>query len=208
MVHAPSPVEREEFPRFTVVDDMISIAEVLHGEPMDYDQLQRTLPNGVPPNLLPHGMPLEVEPLRQIPPFQPIWEDVSDEDQAYWDGVFEAEKNYQLQVQPAPRPTNGSLGLPIGPNLRVTAPPSPTTVLVVEAEETSYTGSSDGLDENHNDLSPAIPISENVANISDALSQGEDTAPIANGNVGPLTQVNNGGSAAVHYKKYIKWPGK
>lgn len=26
---------------------------------------------------------------------------------------------------------------------------------------------------------------------------GEDTAPIANGNVGPLTQVNNGGSAAV-----------
>lgn len=40
MVHAPSPVEREEFPRFTVVDDMISIAE---GETMTNEDHHNTV---------------------------------------------------------------------------------------------------------------------------------------------------------------------
>lgn len=129
--------------------------------------------NEVPPNLVPHGMPLEVQPLSQIPPLQTVWEDASDEERAYWDGVFEAEENHQLQVHSAPHPTNGSSGLPIGPNLRVTAPPSPTIILLVEAEATSYTGSSDGLDETTMKyLRLYIPLSENVANISEGLSQG------------------------------------
>lgn len=58
---------------------------------------------------------------------------------------MEAELNHQVNVSAAPRPTNGALGLPIGPNLRVTAPPSPNTVIVVDDDEGSYTGWSDGL---------------------------------------------------------------
>ncbi|CAF1968982.1 unnamed protein product [Brassica napus] len=206
MVYAPSNEEREEFPRLTV-DDMISIVEgeplsteeernnvpneeVLHGEPMDLEQLQPAFPNFQAPNIQGHGTPLEVEPLSQIPRFPPTWEE-EHEEEAYWEEMLDVERHFAVNVPPAPRPTNGVLGLPIGPNLRVTAPPTPTIFLIVDDDEASYTASSDALNDSDNNLAlpPPIPISENVINLSEA-----DSAAIQNGITTPLTQHANGGS--------------
>ncbi|KAL0740981.1 hypothetical protein Bca4012_082494 [Brassica carinata] len=158
---------------------------------MDAQQVNRAFPNLQAPTIRGHGMPLAVQPISQIPRFPPIWEDVSEE-QAYWDGILEAERVYGVNGPHVTRPTNGALGLPICPNLRVTAPPTPMTVLIGEDEETSYTGSSDGLHETDNDngLPSALPISENVFNISETLEQGmgENSAIIENGITAPVTQ--------------------
>ncbi|CAG7878668.1 unnamed protein product [Brassica rapa] len=204
MVYAPTPDEREEFPHLTV-EDMISIQEgepmtnepqnynvqnqeVLHGQPMDVEELHRAFPNFRPPNTGPHGVPQEVQPLRTLPPYQPIWEEESEEEQAYWNGVFQAEQNHQVNVSPAPRPANGALGLPIGPNLRVSGPTTPNTVMVVDEDDASYTGSSDGLiaSQNNSGLSPAIPVAENLMNNTVGVAQG-CTNPI-------ISQVSNGGT--------------
>ncbi|CAF1755302.1 unnamed protein product [Brassica napus] len=175
MVYAPTPEERAAFQRLTV-DDMIAIQdgetiyidegrnnapteEVLHGEPMDVDNLHRAFPNITPRNVQGHGIPLE--------------EEVTEE-QFDANGISETQQNYEVNVTPAPRPTNGALGLPIGPNLRVNAPTTPTSVLVVHDDEASYTGSSDGLNNGNNNrgLAPLIPMRESVINISQALEQG------------------------------------
>ncbi|CDY27834.1 BnaC09g28610D [Brassica napus] len=96
------------------------------------------------------------------------------EEQFDANGISETQQNYEVNVTPAPRPTNGALGLPIGPNLRVNAPTTPTSVLVVHDDEASYTGSSDGLNNGNNNrgLAPLIPMRESVINISQALEQG------------------------------------
>ncbi|KAH0928842.1 hypothetical protein HID58_014569 [Brassica napus] len=213
MVYAPTPEERAALPRLTV-DDMIAIQdgdtiyidegrnhapteEVLHGEPIDVDNLHRAFPNLTPRNVQRHGIPLEVEPLNQIPSLPPIEEEVTEE---HFDanGISEMQPNYEVNVTAAPPPTNGALGLPIGPNLRVNAPTTPTTVLVVHDDEASYTGSSDGLNnvDNNRGVAPPIPIGETVINISQALEQGcrEDAAPIQNLSSAPLTQQGDGGT--------------
>ncbi|CAG7905997.1 unnamed protein product [Brassica rapa] len=210
MVYAPTPEERAALPRLTV-DDMIAIQdgdtiyidegrnhapteEVLHGEPIDVDNLHRAFPNLTPRNVQRHGIPLEVEPLNQIPSLPPIEEEVTEE---HFDanGISEMQPNYEVNVTAAPPPTNGALGLPIGPNLRVNAPTTPTTVLVVHDDEASYTGSSDGLNnvDNNRGVAPPIPIGETVINISQALEQ-EDAAPIQNLSSAPLTQQGDGGT--------------
>ncbi|KAL0759729.1 hypothetical protein Bca101_075879 [Brassica carinata] len=186
MVYAPSNEEREEFLRLTV-DDMISIVE---GEPLSTEEERNNVPNEEG-----HGTPLEVEPLSQIPRFPPTWEE-EHEEEAYWEEMLDAECHFAVNVPPAPRPTNGVLGLPIGLNLRVTAPPTPTIVLIVDDDEAPYTASSDALNDSDNNLAlpPPIPISENVINLSEAVGQGEDSAAIQNGITTPLTQHANGGS--------------
>ncbi|CAN7058024.1 unnamed protein product [Brassica rapa subsp. trilocularis] len=147
--------------------------KVLHGEPIDVDNLHRAFPNLTPRNVQRHGIPLEVEPLNQIPSLPPIEEEVTEE---HFDanGISETQPNYEVNVTAAPPPTNGALGLPIGPNLRVNAPTTPTTVLVVHDDEASYTGSSYGLNnvDNNRGVAPPIPIGETVINISQALEQG------------------------------------
>ncbi|RID40841.1 hypothetical protein BRARA_J00853, partial [Brassica rapa] len=189
MVYAPTPEERAALPRLTV-DDMIAIQdgdtiyiddgrnhapteEVLHGEPMDVDNLHRAFPNLTPPNVQRHGIPLEVEPLNQIQSLPPIEEEVTEQ---HFDanGISETQPNYEVNVTAAPRPTNGVLSLPIGPNLRVNAPTIPTPVVVVHDDEGSYTGSSDGINnvDNNRGVAPPIPIGETVINISQALEQG------------------------------------
>ncbi|KAG2328115.1 hypothetical protein Bca52824_010843 [Brassica carinata] len=189
LVYAPSAEERSQLPRLTV-DDVMTIQEglpidndnhnnnddieqVVPSEPMDVEQLQQAFPNFRAPNNGPNGIPHVVEPLQQIPPYHAIWEDDSDEEQAYWDGVMEAEQNHEVNVSAAPRPTNGALRLPIVPNLRVTAPPSPIPIIVVDADEGSYSGSSNGLNEN----------GSNVV-LHDA---GADSLPLENGSANPLS---------------------
>lgn len=141
---------------------------------MDVEQLQREFPRIRAPTTGSHGEPLDVQPLRTLRPYEPLWEDDSDEEKAYWNGVFEAERIHQVNVSQAPRQTNGGLGLPIGPNQRITAPPTPNTVLVVDEEYASYTGSSDGLNdgENNNGLVIGNLNAEDVINISDGLAEG------------------------------------
>ncbi|CAH8361794.1 unnamed protein product [Eruca vesicaria subsp. sativa] len=184
LVYAPTAEEMAQFPHLTY-EDIISIEEgetmnthdqshnannheVLHGEPINDAQLQSAFTNFAPPNIGTDVMPLAVEPLTQIPPSQTIPEVVTEEEHAYWDGVFHAEDNAQVHVSPSPRPTNGSAGLPIGPNLRITAPQTPTSVLLVDEAEASYTGSSDSFNSNPNNhvFPPPIPMAENVILIS------------------------------------------
>ena len=140
---------------------------------MDLEQLQPAFPNFQAPNIQGHGTPLEVEPLSQIPRFPPTWEE-EHEEEAYWEEMLDVERHFAVNVPPAPRPTNGVLGLPIGPNLRVTAPPTPTIFLIVDDDEASYTASSDALNDSDNNLAlpPPIPISENVINLSEAVGRG------------------------------------
>ncbi|KAL0741014.1 hypothetical protein Bca4012_082527 [Brassica carinata] len=142
---------------------------------MDVEQLHREFPYFQAPNTRPHGVPLEVQPLRNLPSFQTIWEEDSEEEQAYWNGVFEADS-----------PSNKR-------------PPSLNTVLVVDADEASYTGSSDGLNdgETNGGFAPATADAENVINISDAVEQGPEPAVIENGNAPTLSQVSNGVTSPV-----------
>ncbi|KAF2536837.1 hypothetical protein F2Q68_00021462 [Brassica cretica] len=177
-----TPEERAAFPRLTV-DDMIAIQdgetiyidegrnnapteEVLHGEPMDVDNLHRAFPNITPRNVQGHGIPLEVEPLNQILRLPPIEEEVTEE-QFDANGISETQQNYEENVTPA--------------RVQQTA---------------SYTGSSDGLNNGNNNrgLAPPIPMRESVINISQALEQGEDAAPIQNRSSAPLTQQGDGGT--------------
>ncbi|KAL0686024.1 hypothetical protein Bca4012_052872 [Brassica carinata] len=194
MVYAPSAEERNEYPCLTV-DDMIIIVggepietnggmnvepnqEVLHGEPMDVDHLQLLNPNFGPPNTQPLGMPLEVEPLTQIPIIEPDVNEV----QVNWNALPEDENGVEDNDTGSPRPTNGALGLQNGQTRRVTAPTSPTTVLLGHDDEGSYTGSSDGQNDgaNNHDSIPALPNSENVINITEGLEQGDEAAAIQN----------------------------
>ncbi|KAL0701481.1 hypothetical protein Bca4012_057603 [Brassica carinata] len=215
LVYAPTPEQRDEFPHFTV-DDAITIMdvenpydngennnvqseEVLYGQPMDVEQLQREFPRIRAPTTGSHGEPLDVQPLRTLRPYEPLWEDDSDEEQAYWNVVFEAERIHQVNVSQAPRQTNGGLGLPIGPNQRITAPPTPNTVLVVDEEYASYTGSSDGLNdgENNNGLVTGNPNAEDVINISDGLAEGAEPAPVENGSTATRPLQNGGTSYTI-----------
>ncbi|KAJ4891756.1 Uncharacterized protein Rs2_31504 [Raphanus sativus] len=209
LVYAPTPQQRDEFPRFTV-DDAITILEgenpynngeninvqseeVLQGEPMDMEQLQREFPNIRAPTTGSHGEPLDVQPLRTLGPYEPLREDESAEEQAYWNGVFEAERIHQVNVSQAPRHTNGALGLPIGPNQRVTAPPTPNTVLVGDEEYASYTGSSDGLNDgqNNNGIVTGNANTEDLINITDGVAEGAEPAPVENGSTA-TRRSNNG----------------
>lgn len=143
---------------------------VLHGEPMDVDHLQLLNPNFGPPNTQPLGMPLEVEPLTQIPIIEPDVNEV----QVNWNALPEDENGVEDNDTGSPRPTNGALGLQNGQTRRVTAPTTPTTVLLGHDDEGSYTGSSDGQNDgaNNHDSIPALPNSENVINITEGLEQG------------------------------------
>ncbi|KAF3484949.1 hypothetical protein F2Q69_00053781 [Brassica cretica] len=137
------------------------------------------------------GEPLSTEEERNNVPN----EEEEHEEEAYWEEMLDAERHFAVNVPPAPRPTNGVLGPPICPNLRVTAPPTPTTALIVDDDEASYTASSDALNDSENNLvlPPPIPNSENVINLSEAVGQEEDSTAIQNGITAPLTQHANGG---------------
>ncbi|CAH8370027.1 unnamed protein product [Eruca vesicaria subsp. sativa] len=104
------------------------------------------------------------------------------------------EDNALVHVSPSPRPTNGSAGLPIGPSLRITAPQTPTSVLVVDEAEASYTGSSDGFNINPtNHVSPPpIPMAENVILISSTGEGGDATPALQNVNTAQESHVTNG----------------
>ncbi|CAH8352295.1 unnamed protein product [Eruca vesicaria subsp. sativa] len=182
LVYAPTPEEMAAYPRLTM-DDVITIqegdtvrndeqinngqiGEVLQGEPMDEEQLTQAFPNGIPPNVENSDTTLEIPPLREIPPIHTIWEEDSVGEEAYWD------RDQQINVQSAPRPTTGSLGLPIGPNLRVSAAPTPNTVLLVEEDEASFTNSSENVNEIENQMGP---MGDN-GDLNDQMPNG--TAPL------------------------------
>lgn len=76
---------------------------------MDAEQLNRAFPNFQAPIIRGHGMPLEVQPISQIPRIPPIWEGANEE-QAYWDGIVEDERLYAVNGTHGPRPTNSVLG--------------------------------------------------------------------------------------------------
>ncbi|KAF2617934.1 hypothetical protein F2Q68_00039060 [Brassica cretica] len=94
-------------------------------------------------------MTLEVKPHGELPRLHHVWGDMSD-DEAYWDSILEDEDYYEVYVTSTPHLTQGVLGLPVGPNIRVSAPPTLMTVLINDGNDVSYTGSSDGINENEN----------------------------------------------------------
>ncbi|KAH0872560.1 hypothetical protein HID58_069922, partial [Brassica napus] len=92
--------------------------------------------------------PLDVQPLN-------VWRYSTHED-AYWDGMMDNETGYEVYLSQSPHPTEGVLGLQLAPNKRVSAP-QPATIIIIDDNDGSYTGSSDGVNDNDNVTSAPPP---------------------------------------------------
>ncbi|CAG7870162.1 unnamed protein product [Brassica rapa] len=111
--------------------------QVLHGEPITIEQVEYAFIN--------NSSPLDVEPLN-------VWRE-STPDDANWDAMMDNEDGYEVYLSQPPHPTEGVLGLQLAPNKRVSAP-QPTTIIINDDSEGSYTGSSEGLNDNVNVTNP------------------------------------------------------
>ncbi|KAH0914630.1 hypothetical protein HID58_029076, partial [Brassica napus] len=114
--------------------------EVLYGKPMTIEEYDRAFQThqGPPPG--------------GLPSLPPVWEETNE--------MSGDELTYEVYVHPTPPPVNGTVGHPIGPNRRVSALPPPTLIIIADNDNESYTGSSDGINENENiiTLSPTSPL--------------------------------------------------
>ncbi|KAL0713458.1 hypothetical protein Bca4012_020436 [Brassica carinata] len=148
-----------DYPRFTV-DYVIDMQRVLYGELMTIEELDRAFPNFQGPPNIHHSTSLEVQPLGELPTLPPVWEDMTAEE-AYWNGMMEEDASYEVYINQSSHPTHGALGLPIGPNRRISTAPRHTIIVINDDynDDASYTGSSDGINENENinRLTPTLP---------------------------------------------------
>lgn len=89
--------------------------------------------------------------------------------------------SYEVYVHPAPPPSHTAIGLPIGNNRRISASPVAAFIVIDDDDDASYTGSSDGANDNVNiiTLTPSQPMTQ---------STGGDS--ITAGNAGKLLCLN------------------
>lgn len=118
---------------------------------MTIEELDRAFPNFQGPPNIHHSTSLEVQPLGELPTLPPVWEDMTAEE-AYWNGMMEEDASYEVYINQSSHPTHGALGLPIGPNRRISTAPRHTIIVINDDynDDASYTGSSDGINENEN----------------------------------------------------------
>ncbi|CAF2077293.1 BnaC01g32350D [Brassica napus] len=93
--------------------------------------------------------PLEVETLN-------IWRE-NTQKEPYWDGMMDEEDDYEVYVTQSPHPTQGVEDVPLAPNRRVNAPQPATIIIIDDEDDASYTGSSNGINENDNITSAPPP---------------------------------------------------
>ncbi|WZY77581.1 hypothetical protein YC2023_023965 [Brassica napus] len=150
--------------------------EVLYGEPMTIEEYDRAFQTHQGPPPVHQSTALGVQPQGGLPSLPPVWEETNE--------MSEDELTYEVYVQPTPPPVNGTVGHPIGQNRRVSALPPPTLIIITDNDNESYTGSSDGINENENiiTLSPTSPL-----------------APIIPDATNNRPNVGNGGTPAESY---------
>ncbi|KAL0702007.1 hypothetical protein Bca4012_058129 [Brassica carinata] len=137
--------------------------EVYYGEPMTIEEYNRTFETHQGPPPVHQSTALGVQPEGGLPSLPPVLEETNE--------MSEDELTYEVYVHPTPPPVNGTVGHPIGPNRRVTALRTPTLVIIADDDDESYTGSSDGINDNENIISMS-PISPLAPIIPDANSNG------------------------------------
>ncbi|KAH0904058.1 hypothetical protein HID58_043561 [Brassica napus] len=154
-----------EFPSLTI-DDIISMEqgvtfspddpsyyqpgdEVLYGEPVTLEELQNAEANFQGTMIVHQATPLEVETLN-------IWRE-NTQKEPYWDGMMDEEDDYEVYVTQSPHPTQGVEDVPLAPNRRVNAPQPATIIIIDDEDDASYTGSSNGINENDNITSAPPP---------------------------------------------------
>lgn len=124
----------------------------------EYDRAFETH-QGPPP--VQQSTALGVQPQRGLLSLPPVWEETNE--------MSKDELTYKVYVHPTPPPVNGSVGQPIGPNMRVTTLPPATLIIDIDDDDESYTGSSDGINDNENIItlsptSPLAPVMTDAAN--------------------------------------------
>ncbi|KAH0926238.1 hypothetical protein HID58_018494 [Brassica napus] len=139
--------------------------EVLYGEPMNHDELEKAFPNSQEPsniNLPTNGGHQTNGDYPRVPP---TFEDM-DEEEAYWNGLLNEDVSYEVYVNPPQPPLHGVTSLPIGPNRRISAEPPPHVIVIQDDDDASHTGSSDGINDNDNiiTLNPAVLMPMTEAN--------------------------------------------
>lgn len=123
--------------------------QVLYGEPVSLEEMENAERNFAGTIILQQPTPLEVEPVN-------IWRGNTQEE-PYWDGMMEEEDNYEVYVTQSPHPSQGVEPLPLAPNRRVNAPQPATIIMIDDEDDGSYTGSSEGVNENDNISNPPPP---------------------------------------------------
>ncbi|KAL0743179.1 hypothetical protein Bca4012_084692 [Brassica carinata] len=118
--------------------------EVLHGEPITIDDIPNTLPNLEAATMVHQEATFRVEPVN-------LWEDLPNEE-AYWEGMIEEGRTYEVFIPPFPNPIDGVIGVPLAQNRRVCAPQPPTIIVIDDDDQASYTGSSQGLNDTDNTI--------------------------------------------------------
>ncbi|KAL0650298.1 hypothetical protein Bca4012_092989 [Brassica carinata] len=163
--------------------------QVLYGEPITIEELQNTLPNFEAAAMVHHDTSLGVEPLN-------LFEDLPDEE-AYWDGMVEEGRTYEVYIAPSPHPAERVIGLPLAQNRRVIAPQHHTIIVIDDDDEGSYTGSSEDFNETENYITFPPPVAENLdytvdVNNGHVSLTGEPSAEVEINNKGKNLLTQNG----------------
>ncbi|CAN6931973.1 unnamed protein product [Brassica oleracea] len=182
-----------ELPRLTV-DDVIDMGqgvtispedpynfdpcedEVLYGEPMTLDELQRGFPNTQEPSNIHLPTNGRHQSNGDPPRVLPTFEDMNEEE-AYWNGLLNEDVSYEVYGNPPQPPPHGATNVQIGPNRRISAAPPPLVILIQDDDDTSHTGSSDGINDNEN----IITLTQAVPMPMVSTGQSNNDAPIGNG---------------------------
>ncbi|KAJ4917278.1 Uncharacterized protein Rs2_02828 [Raphanus sativus] len=135
--------------------------EVYYGESMTIEEYDRAFETHQGPPPVQQSTALGVQPQRGLLSLPPVWEETNE--------MSKDELTYKVYVHPTPPPVNGSVGQPIGPNMRVTTLPPATLIIDIDDDDESYTGSSDGINDNENIItlsptSPLAPVMTDAAN--------------------------------------------
>ncbi|KAL0716102.1 hypothetical protein Bca4012_065424 [Brassica carinata] len=156
MVYAETGDGTDDFPRLTV-DDVIDMGqgvtispedpynydpydEVLYGEPMPLEELARVFPPTDPLSNGQHSINGENRTTADAPRNQQSLSLFNDGE----------DFSYEVYVHPAPPPPppHAAIARPVGSNRRISAPPIAAIVVIEDDGDASYTGSSDGINDN------------------------------------------------------------
>ncbi|XP_013695998.2 uncharacterized protein LOC106400140 [Brassica napus] len=160
--------------------------EVLYGEPVSLEEMENAERNFAGTIILHQPTPLEVEPVN-------IWRGNTQEE-PYWDGMMEEEDNYEVYVTQSPHPSQGVEPLPLAPNRRVNAPQPATIIMIDDEDDGSYTGSSEGVNENDNISNPPPPeeigvIANEQTKSAPASRKGESSGEVDQNKTAPSNEV-------------------
>ncbi|KAF3598309.1 hypothetical protein F2Q69_00037688 [Brassica cretica] len=110
------------------------------------------------------------------------------------DGMMDEEDDYEVYVTQSPHPTQGVEDVPLAPNRRVNALQPATIIIIDDEDDASYTGSSNGINENDNITSAPPPedielIANEQPKSAPAIRKGESSAEAEQNKTPPSHEV-------------------